>query len=146
MLEIYYYCSMKQNPYVLLASYVLPQELSNYFEVVDVAEEKVDDELLLHIYLEELEAAPEGHADAVPNGFYEETRINDFPVRDHRTVLHIRRRRWKDAQGKSVSRDWQLVAKGTRHSKEFASFLKEYLGYVPDYGTITGSAISHKGR
>jgi len=45
-----------------------------------------------------------------------------------------------------VSKDWQLVAKGTRHSNEFAAFLKEFLGYIPDYGQITGSAISHKGR
>lgn len=129
-----------------MVRYILPREFGEYFEVVDVAEEKVGDEMLLHIYLDEREEAPEGNAGSVPNGFYEETRVNDFPIRDHRTVLHIRRRRWKDAYGKSVSRDWHLAAKGTRHSKEFAAFLKEYLGYVPDYSSITGSAISHKGR
>lgn len=137
---------MKGNAYVLLARYILPQEFEDHFELNDVSEEKVGAEMLLHLYLEEKDEAPEGREDLIPNGYYDEMRINDFPIRDHRTVLHIRRRRWKDKGGKTVSKDWQLVAKGTRHSNEFAAFLKEFLGYIPDYSQITGSAISHKGR
>ena len=137
---------MKGNAYVLLARYILPQEFEDHFELNDVSEEKVGAEMLLHLYLEEKDEAPEGREDLIPNGYYDELRINDFPIRDHRTVLHIRRRRWKDKGGKTVSKDWQLVAKGTRHSNEFAAFLKEFLGYIPDYSQITGSAISHKGR
>ena len=137
---------MKGNAYVLLARYILPQEFEDHFELNDVSEEKVGAEMLLHLYLEEKDEAPEGRKDLIPNGYYDEMRINDFPIRDHRTVLHIRRRRWKDKGGKTVSKDWQLVAKGTRHSNEFAAFLKEFLGYIPDYSQITGSAISHKGR
>lgn len=137
---------MKGNAYVLLARYILPQEFEVHFELNDVSEEKVGAEMLLHLYLEEKDEAPEGREDLIPNGYYDEMRINDFPIRDHRTVLHIRRRRWKDKGGKTVSKDWQLVAKGTRHSNEFAAFLKEFLGYIPDYSQITGSAISHKGR
>lgn len=113
---------MNENPYIILARYILPQEFDNHFELTDVSEEKVEEEMLLHLYLDEKEEVPEGREDLVPNGFYQETRINDFPIRDHRTVLHIRRRRWKDKDGKSVSKDWQLVAKGTRHSNEFAAF------------------------
>ena len=137
---------MKGNAYVLLARYILPQEFEDHFELNDVSEEKVGAEMLLHLYLEEKDEAPEGREDLIPNGYYDEMRINDFPIRDHRTVLHIRRRRWKDKGGKTVSKYWQLVAKGTRHSNEFAAFLKEFLGYIPDYSQITGSAISHKGR
>ena len=137
---------MKGNAYVLLARYILPQEFEDHFELNDVSEEKVGAEMLLHLYLEEKDEAPEGREDLIPNGYYDEMRINDFPIRDHRTVLHIRRRRWKDKGGKTVSKDWQLVAKGTRHSNEFAAFLKEFLGYIPDYSQITGSATSHKGR
>ena len=133
---------MKGNAYVLLARYILPQEFEDHFELNDVSEEKVGAEMLLHLYLEEKDEAPEGREDLIPNGYYDEMRINDFPIRDHRTVLHIRRRRWKDKGGKTVSKDWQLVAKGTRHSNEFAAFLKEFLGYIPDYSQITGSAIS----
>ena len=70
------------------------------------------------------------------NGFYEESTIKDFPLRDKKVVLHVRRRRWKDKEGKSYSRQWELTAEGTRYSKEFANFLKEAFGYLPDTGTI----------
>ena len=46
--------------------------------------------------------------------------INDFPIRDHRTILHVRRRRWKDDDGKSYSKDWQLVARGTHNSHPYS--------------------------
>jgi hypothetical protein len=59
-------------------------------------------------------------------------------------MLHIRRRRWKDSEGKSVSKDWELIAKGTRFSKEFAAFLKEYLGFIPDYRSFAPETISDK--
>ena len=40
--------------------------------------------------------------------------------------LNIRRRRWivKD-EGRYVSRNWKLVAEGSRMTHDFASFLKE---------------------
>lgn len=134
----------KGDPYKSLVRYIMPKEFGDYFEVVDVAEEQIGSEMLLHVYLDEKDETPDGRTDLKPNGFYEESLINDFPIRDHRTVLHIRRRRWKDADGKSVSKDWELVAQGTRHSKEFAAFLKEYLGYVPSYSAITVSSLSHR--
>ena len=50
-------------------------------------------------------------------------------------TLVVRRRRWRDeATGESVSNDYKLVAEGTRHSVEFAAFLKELIGYIPDRG------------
>ncbi len=38
-----------------------------------------------------------------PNGFTEETVISDFPVRDKKLALHIRRRRWLTPEGKSFT-------------------------------------------
>jgi hypothetical protein len=72
-----------------------------------------------------------------PNGFYEESTLKDFPLRDKKVVLHIRRRRWIDQDGKSYSRRWDLTAEGTRYSKEFAYFLKEAFGYLPDSSPIS---------
>ena len=60
--------------------------------------------------------------------------VTDFPIRDHKVILKIRRRRWKDLRtGKSFSIpiDLDIVAKGTRYSKEFGAFLKETYGDVP---------------
>lgn len=136
---------MSDTPLVKLLSYILPSEFTENFDLTDILEEARGAELLLHLYLDEKEIQPDGHSDLSPNGFYEESCINDFPIRDHRTVLHIRRRRWKDAAGKSYSKDWELAAKGTRHSKEFAAFLKEFLGYIPDYSQITPETLSHQG-
>jgi tRNA A58 N-methylase Trm61 len=40
--------------------------------------------------------------------------------------LHIKKRRWTNkVTGEIVKRDWNLVAKGTRMTQEFAAFLKE---------------------
>jgi len=41
--------------------------------------------------------------------------------------LHIRRRRWinHSKEKKIISRDWNLVATGTRITKDFADFLKK---------------------
>jgi hypothetical protein len=52
-----------------------------------------------------------------------------------KVLLHVRRRRWVDETVKSYFRDWDLVASGTRYSKEFASFLKEVFGYDADTGS-----------
>ena len=59
---------MKGNAYVLLARYILPQEFEDHFELNDVSEEKVGAEMLLHLYLEEKDEAPEGREDLIPNG------------------------------------------------------------------------------
>ena len=65
--------------------------------------------------------------------FYQERQIQDFPVRDKRVRLFVKRRRRKEqSTGKSVSKDWDLVARCTRHSKEFTAFLKGLLGERPD--------------
>jgi hypothetical protein len=38
--------------------------------------------------------------------------------------------------GKSVWKDWDLVAQGIRQSKGFAALLKGLLGEIPDYGPL----------
>lgn len=79
------------------------------------------------MYLDERDNRPEGFAGIKPNGFTEEKQILDFPVRSRRTVLHVRRRRWLTAEGKSVVAPLAEAAKiareGTSYSKELALFL-----------------------
>ena len=130
---------------MMLAKVFLPSEMTEYFDLTDVRTDEYGGEPRVHIFLDEKEVAPEGCPDASPNGFYEESCMNHFPINEYRSILHVRRRRWKDAEGKSVSKDWQLVADGIRYSKEFAAFLKEFVGYIPDYGQIAPETISHQG-
>ena len=115
-----------------LAKYVLPEEIFRYFDIVKIEQERRE----LHLYLEELNEIPEGYnrADLESKGFHNETVLKDFPIREKASFLHVRRRRWLEkATGKTVSRDWKLVAEGTHYTQGFASFLKGIIGYLP-YG------------
>ena len=58
--------------------------------------------------------------------------IEDFPIRDMLVKLKVRRRRWEvtlEDKKKKVSRNWELLAQGTRMSAEYAAFLKEISRY-----------------
>jgi transposase len=116
---------------IVLLKYVLPEEIFRYFELREI--EQKDREL--HLYLEEQNEIPEGYKreDLESNGFHKETVIKDFPIREKPSLLHVRRRRWLEkSTGKTVSRDWNLVAEGTHYTQGFASFLKGLIGYLPD--------------
>ena len=74
-----------------------------------------------------------------PDGFTEERTISDFPARNRKQVLPIRRRRWSDEQGKNVILNvCELAVNGTKFSDEFAEFLKNKLGPDPRYRKIVG--------
>ena len=95
-----------------------------FFEVRAV--EQSEDGYLISLLEKEL--APTeflGHK-LISKGFFEEVTIKDFPIRGKACYLKVRRRRWLNESLKQVvSRDWNLVAKGTRMTEEFAAFLKE---------------------
>lgn len=114
----------------ILSRYILPEEIIDNFDIVGI-EEKSD---VLHIQLDEQLILPEGHSkDTIsPNGFFPSSCFFDFPIRDRKVVLHIRRRRWLEKDtGKSLSRSLEIAACGTRYTESFAAFLKEVLGYTP---------------
>ncbi len=102
-------------------------------------QEKVYRGGILHIYLDEQDNRTKAQSSLSANGFTEATLINDFPIRDRKVVLHVRRRRWLDAEGHNVVLNvYNLATQGTRYSEEFAAFLKERLGYLPSDGTFAG--------
>ncbi len=127
---------MQENPYRVLAECLLPDEVVNNFDLIDVKVEANS----IDVYLDEKKIVPEGYEESelVPNGFTESTTMRDFPLRGKKMTFHIRRRRWlKMPERSNVVKDWQLVAEGTRHSKEFAAFLKGLLGEIPNYGPLS---------
>ena len=136
-----------ESKLLYLVSFLLPEGMLNYFDVVRIDEDttvkqKVYTGGVLHIYLDELDNRTEGQQQLRPNGFTEPTLVSDFPIRDKKTILHIRRRRWVDEEGKNVILNvYNLVVTGTRYSEEFAAFLKERLGYVPDSGPFAGALL-----
>ena len=63
--------------------------------------------------------------------FAAETLLSIIPIRDHKVVLHVRRRRWLDANGRDVILPHEsLTAPGTSYSKEFADVLKKNI-WIP---------------
>ena len=122
---------METNYMQMLASVVLPSEILNYFSIVGVEQMSTE----IHISLDEKmnkNLNKDVHFES--KGFMKAVNITDFPIRDHKVILKIRRRRWIDIRtGKSFSIpiDLEMVAKGTRYSKEFGAFLKETYGDIP---------------
>ena len=111
---------METSGYRLL----LPEGTLDYFIISDVKESSTE----IVIYLEEKNEVPGEYLSmqVESKGFYEPVVVQDFPIRGKKLFLNIRRRRWivKDG-GRYVSRNWRLVAEGSRMTHDFASFLKE---------------------
>ena len=111
---------MELNGYRLL----LPEGTLEYFALVDV-KESVNEVV---IYLEEKNIVPEKYTDQdiESKGFYDPVIVQDFPLRGKKVFLNIRRRRWLlKKYNEYISRNWRMVAEGTRMTQDFASFLKE---------------------
>lgn len=126
----------------MLASLVLPPSILDFFDVTGVDVEIVDPKpgdfytQVVHIYLDEKDNRTEEFQDLRPNGFTEPTAIEDFPIRDRKLVLHVRRRRWLDKEIHNVIiNPYPLVHEGTRYSEEFAAFLKQV------YGNLSGDLL-----
>jgi hypothetical protein len=105
---------------------VLPEAICDYFELTgykkDTERERID------LYLQEISTVPAEYATArlTSKVFFDQVTIQDFPIRGHNVFLHIKRRRWlNEDTGSVVFRNWELITKGTRITKDFATFLKE---------------------
>jgi transposase len=112
---------MKTSGYHLL----LPEGTLDYFIISDVKESSTE----IVIYLEEKNEVPSEYSNmkVESKGFYDPVVVQDFPVRGKKLFLNIRRRRWivKD-EGRYVSRNWKLVAEGSRMTHE-----KNYIDTLP---------------
>lgn len=135
--------------YEKLVRYMLPKGILDYFEITDISEEVTDEKdetgtviRILHIYLDERDLRDVTWHDLQPNGFTEPRQFNDFPQREHKVLLHVRRRRWLDQDGRNVVLEsLPLVAAGTAYSVEFADFLKKMVGYLPSDGPMRGALL-----
>ena len=122
---------MEENYLYQLAELVLPSEVLRYFSIVKIESSST----LFRFHLDE--TMEKGLSDDVhfeSNGCMDAVEVTDFPIRDHKVVLVLRRRRWLDTRtGKSFSLPLSIdiTASGTRYSKEFGAFLKATYGDIP---------------
>lgn len=135
--------------YSTLVRYMLPEGILDYFEITKIDEEVTNEKdetstviRILHIYLDERDLRDKVWHDMQPNGFTEPRLFNDFPQREHKVLLHVRRRRWLDENGHNVVLETlPLVAEGTCYSVEFADFLKKMVGHLPSDGPMRGALL-----
>jgi hypothetical protein len=110
-----------------LISLLLPEGILDYFELTQVHKDAEG----LHIHLQEKDIAPEGYERKAleSKGFLPESVVQDFPIRGQKAFLYFKRRRWRIiSSGFIITRNWDLVAKGTRITAEFSAFLKGIFG------------------
>ena len=106
-----------------LLNLVLPKGILDYFTVnkIEHTEETVN------IYLSEKNVVPHEYINdkLTSKGFFDEIKVQDFPLRGKDVFLYIKRRKWhNESTGYTVVRNWEMVSKGTRMTKDFAAFLK----------------------
>lgn len=111
-----------------LLKLILPEFLIDNFDLV----KHTKGNETLHLCFEEKITTPKefSHQIIIAHGFHKEITVQDFPIRGNTVYLHIKRRRWINKNNSQIlQRDWNLVAKGTRMTNEFAAFLKEISRY-----------------
>lgn len=115
-------------------SFFLPEGMIDWFEVVHMTEENnpgttIADKLynrILNIYLDERDNRSEDQMVLKPNGFTEATVIKDYPIRNRKVLLHVRRRRYLDADGRNIIlNQYPLNPDGTKVSVEYGLFFKD---------------------
>jgi len=115
--------SNENSQYLELVKLILPPEIFDYFEITKLN----SDDKKIKVYLDEKNHILEEFRDQKVHskGFYDATVIQDFPIRERAVFLHVRRRRWTLIDtNKVVFRQSETVAKGSRYTKGFATFLK----------------------
>lgn len=107
---------------------ILPEMLVDHFNLTE--SKKVGEKL--NLYFEEKNEVPQEYNShkLISKGFHKTITVQDFPLKGMFVFFHIKRRRWTDkVSGEIVQRDWNLVAQGTRMTKDFADFLKSINQY-----------------
>lgn len=121
---------------LFLARLILPADLLDCFDIVSI--DNSNDMLTIHLDEQNIPPASSSGHHLESKGFLSAVEIRDFPIRDRKVTLCVRRRKWLDTEtGSILCNSFELTAAGTRHSHEFASFLKGLLGEIPDYGPLS---------
>ena len=102
--------------------------------IVNIETDESDiDAMSMTIHLDErMNESLQQSKDYESKGFMDAVCITDFPIRDHKVILKLRRRRWRNIEtGETFVERISVTEAGTRYSKEFAAFLKETYGNIP---------------
>ena len=135
-----------------IISFFLPEGMIDWFEVVNITEEPntgtaqadVLYKSVLNIYLDERDNRKGEEMDLKPNGFTEPTVVKDYPIRNRKVLLHVRRRRYLDADNRNIIlNQYPLTADGTKVSVEFGLFFKDSDGQSSIDSGVIGKILSY---
>ncbi len=135
-----------------IISFFLPEGMIDWFEVVNIKEEPntgtaqadVLYNSVLHLYLDERDTRTGEELGLKPNGFTEPTLIMDYPIRNRKVLLHVRRRRYLDADNRSIIlNQYPLTADGTKASVEFGLFFKDSDGQSSIDSSVISKILSY---
>ena len=99
---------------------------------------------VLNIYLDERDNRTGEDLGLKPNGFTEPTVMKDYPIRNRKVLLHVRRRRYLDADNRNIIlNQYPLTADGTKVSVEFGLFFKDSDGYSSIDSSVIGKILSY---
>ena len=135
-----------------IISFFLPDGMIDWFEIVNITEEPntgtaqadVLYSSVLNIYLDERDNRTEEALGLKPNGFTEPTVVKDYPIRNRKVLLHVRRRRYVDADGRNIIlNQYPLTADGTKVSVEFGLFFKDGDGQASNDSNVIGKILSY---
>ena len=135
-----------------IISFFLPDGMIDWFEIVKITEEPntgtaqadVLYSSVLNIYLDERDNRTEEEFGLKPNGFTEPTVVKDYPIRNRKVLLHVRRRRYVDADGRNIIlNQYPLTADGTKVSVEFGLFFKDGDGQASIDSNVIGKILSY---
>ena len=113
-----------------IAKLIVPTEILDAYEIVSIIERTEELEIEL---VEKESLIPDAlkGKEAVSNGYMNPLTLQHFPMSGKRCYLKLVRRRWKekaDTKGTtSCNNTYDFAAEGTKATKNFGSFLKEYL-------------------
>ena len=135
-----------------IISFFLPEGMIDWFEVVNIKEEPntgtapadILYNSVLNIYLDERDNRTGEDLGLKPNGFTEPTVMKDYPIRNRKVLLHVRRRRYLDADNRNIIlNQYPLTADGTKVSVEFGLFFKDSDGYSSIDSSVIGKILSY---
>ena len=109
-----------------LYSLFVPQEILNSLSIASIEEK--DEDLFIYL-IEEEDCIPDKSLDLVQNGYMNPVELNSFPVVGKRCFLRLTRRKWKirgSSGAKSYTNTYDFALEGTKATKLFGSFLKEF--------------------
>lgn len=109
-----------------LYSLLVPQEILNSFDITTIEEKEED--LLIYL-LEKDSCLPNNDLDLVQNGYMNPVELNSFPIVGKRCFLRLTRRKWKlrgSDGSSSYTNTYDFALEGTKATKLFGSFLKEF--------------------